>query len=435
MSAAPGTRLSLKQVQRLALTPALQQTFALLSLPGSELEEQLKQIAEENPFLSFTPRSAAETSNLGGAYDVAIQTVAATQSLGDHLISQIALMDLPPDVARLASELALNLDENGFIPEGGIAMVAAEYEVPQRIARQAVLALQSCEPTGVGALSLAECLSLQLADQGLDPRLVPLVIGHLASFLEGDLTILGPAIGVSPTMAREIAAMVRTLDPAPARAFETQDAVMRLPELQVSVTRSGGLRVELLNDPAPRLAIDAALAAARDSMEGGHYAAARALLQAIKYRGKTLLEIGQAVAQRQAAYFTSDHGEMEPLTRSEIATELGLHKSTVSRAVAGKTFLWEGQIMELASLFPARLGTAGKGATSSQAARARMLRLIAAETPQTVLSDSRICDILNNEGVDISRRTVAKYRKCLSIPSSSERRRLLSRAATARGPH
>ncbi|MDF1873479.1 RNA polymerase sigma-54 factor [Vannielia sp.] len=431
----PGTRLELRQTQRLGLTPGLQQSFSLLSMPCGDLEEFLVDLAEQNPVLQFSPRTAGPDGASGtqSAYDVAVQTVASRTSLGEHLSRQVALMSLPREVAHLAGTLAFNLDESGFVPEGGIVGVAREYDASNSVARQAVLALQACDPTGIGALSLTECLSLQLAEQGLDPTLAPLVINHLPRFLRDEPAALGLAIGISPDMVKKIAAMARMLDPAPARAFDLPEPTARVPELSITATEDGALRVELINDLTPRLSLDRDLLAAREAIAGGSVAKAEAVLRAIRFRGKTLLRIGRAIVQKQAAYFSGHSTALSPLTRTAIADELGLHKSTVGRAVDGKTLLWNGRILELSGLFPSRLGPPYGRITSSHDARARIARLITAETADTVLSDARLMDMLKDEGVDISRRTVAKYRQCLNIPPSSERRRLLARTAARRG--
>ncbi|MGR3792499.1 RNA polymerase factor sigma-54 [Vannielia sp. SX4] len=430
----PQTRLELRQTQRLAISPALQQSVAVLALGGVVLEEMIAEAASENPFLIYTPMDAA--SGISGAslsaYDVALQTVAATPSLGEHLCSQIALMDLPADVAEAAMNLAYDLDENGFLTQPDAQAVARDHGIPEIRAMQAVRALQACEPAGIGAFSLIDSVRLQMLDAGLSGERIQLILTGLPYFTKGQTNLIGPALGLTEEEAEEITELVRSLDPSPGRAFDTADPIIRVPELVVSEGKDAALEVELVNDHAPRLKIDSELAAARGDMATNHFRDARDLIAAVKYRGKTLLAVGRAVVDAQAGYFTGRSKALAPLTRSAIAERLSLHKSTVGRAIAGKTMLWRGEIIELDSLFPAAL-TAGPGKpVSSHAAQLAIARLVASEERDSVLSDEAICERLREDGVDISRRTVAKYRKCLNIPSSANRRRLLTKSAEQR---
>lgn len=402
-------------------------------LTGGALEEVIAEAAADNPFLIYKPFEGGASAAQGATpYELALQTVAARPSLGEHLSGQIALMDLSPAVDDAARRLAYDLDESGFFTQTDVAALAEEHGLSKAVAGLAVQAIQSCEPTGVGVFSLMQCIQLQLTESGLPPQRVQLVLAGLPYFSKGQTELIGPALGLTSGEAAEIVALVRSLDPAPGRAFDMAEPVVRVPELLVTEDEAAGLRVELVNDNGPRLKLDKALAQARGEKLAAHLAEARALISAVRYRGKTLLAVGKAVADAQAAFFTGRSDALAPLTRTAISDQLGLHKSTVGRAISGKTLIWRGRIIELDSLFPAALGTGSNPATSSHTAQLAISRLVAAEAPGAVLSDEQICCKLKQDGVDISRRTVAKYRKCLNIPPSSKRRRLLTQSAERR---
>ncbi len=430
----PHNRLELKQAQRLALSPVLQQSIGILALTGPSLEEFIAQAAAENPFLIYTPFEGEGFGSGQGSsqYELALQSVAARPSLGEHLSGQIALMDLADDVAEAARRLAYDLDGSGFFTQENIAEVAREHGLSEAIAGLAVRALQSCEPTGVAAFNLLQSIRLQLAESGLPPARVELVLAGLPYFSKGQTEMIGPALGLGEQEAREIAALVRSLDPAPGRAFDLAEPVVRVPELLVTETASEELSVELVNDQSPRLRLDKALMNARGEKLATYLAEAKALISAVRYRGKTLLEVGKAVVDAQAAFFTGRSEALAPLTRVAIAEEVALHKSTVGRAIAGKTLIWRGRIIEIERLFPATLAGDPDVPASSHKAQLAITRLVSAEEPGAVLSDEDIREKLRQDGVDIARRTVAKYRKWLNIPSSSKRRRLLTQSADRR---
>ena len=430
----PNNRLELKQSQRLALSPALQQSVGILALSGPSLEESMAEAAAENPFLVYTPYDwgGSDGAFRTSPYEVALQTVAARPSLGEHIAGQITLLGLPNEVAAAAKQLAYDLDENGFFTQGSESEIALEHGLPVATAIMAVRAIQGCEPSGVGAFNLTQCIKLQLSESGLSAQRVELVMAGLPYFIKDQTDMIGPALGLTAREAAEMTSLVRSLDPAPGRAFDEAEPVVRVPELLVTQTESSGLAVELINDSGPRLTLDEALVSARGEGLEAHLAQARALVSAVHFRGKTLLRIGKAVADAQAAYFTGRSKSLAPLTRSAIAERLELHKSTVGRTVGGKSLVWRGQVIEMDSLFPAALRSDGAEPTSSHAAQLEIARLVAAETAGSVLSDEAICTKLKHDGVDISRRTVAKYRKCLNIPSSSKRRRLLTQSAEQR---
>jgi RNA polymerase sigma-54 factor len=428
---------TLRPVQRQSLSVGLRQGMALLSLPALDLHAELARQAAENPFL-VVERPLPTGRILPGADDAdALGRIAATPSLADHLRTQISCMDLAPRIRALALHFAADLDDRGYLP-GTDDEIAESLGVPAADVAQARAALHACEPTGVGAATLGECLALQLIEQGVAAETAHDLVRHLGALADGRFAAVGRALGVTAEEARALAGLLRQCTPDPAGRFGTPEARPLLPELTIERTRLGGLILRLLDDPAATVSLDTALmaraAAGSAAFAPQRQAAARRLVAAVAFRSRTLLRVGEALLEAQAAYFMGKSRAPAPLRRAEIAERLGLHPATVGRAVKGRGLLFEGQVRPMGWYFPAGLSTGLAGPEnqlSQPEIMARMRDLVAAETAGTVLSDEAIALRLREDGVDIARRTVAKYRQCLHIPPSSRRRRLLARKAGA----
>lgn len=419
MSLRPG--LSQKQVQRLALTPGLRRALDLLRMPAVELAEDLARMAAENPFLSVEWRRGGG----GAAFDVALATVAARPSMVESLRQQLALMVLPERVALLADYLAGDLRDDGYL-DTPLDEYAERLDVAPADLVAALAAVQACEPTGVGARNLAECLELQLRDQGVSAALVRKVLEHLPLFGGSDLATLRRALGLPMDELRRLAGIVRGLRAQP--IGEAEDDVPQVLRADLVVTRDnrGALAVALARDALPRVRLRATMMAqgkdegfAKDARQ-----AAVALISALEMRGMTLLRVGAALVEAQHRFFALGPEHLVPLSRVALAGKLGLHPSTVGRTVAGKSLDHAGRLYPLSLFFSVALGE-GDGAetVSAFAVQQTLARIVAHEDPGAPLSDAAICERLRAEGVDITRRTVAKYRGCMRIPSSYERHR------------
>lgn len=413
------SRVRAGQVQRLALTPALREGLALLRMSALELAEAAQRIAAENPFVELLPpRPAGEA-----AHAAALEGIAAPPSRHERLLRQIAALSAPPEVRRAAALLAGALDEAGYL-DAPLEAIAAEAGLPPALAEAGLAALQACEPAGVGARDLEECLALQLRDRGFGAAEAARLVAGLDFIARDDMAGLARHLGTDAAGARAAAAVLRGLSPRPF-SDGGEPVPPLLPDLVLEEGRGGVPVVRLGRAGLPRLRLDRALLAEAEAagFGAGPQAEAAAFLAALRFRGATLLAVGRILVARQYRAFALGPEHLAPLTRAEVAAELGLHPSTVGRAVAGKAILAAGRLWPLAELFSAALPGAGGRPVSAHAVQRRLARLIAAEPPGAPLSDAELAARLAAEGVDIARRTVAKYRQSLRIPARAGRRK------------
>ncbi|MEM0936446.1 MAG: hypothetical protein AAF646_00310 [Pseudomonadota bacterium] len=429
-----GNRPELRPTLRTGLRAGLRQGMAMLALPAIDLHAELSRLAADNPFLIVDPPTSRGSGGFAGL-DIAAR-LAAPVSLADHIQTQIACMDLAPGVRALALFLAADLDQSGYL-NASDAEIAAEIGVTAPDVAAARAALQTCEPTGIGARGLAECLALQLIEKGVSKHLAHMPPRCLQLLAAGRLDEAAALLEVDAAEADALRVLLKTCTPEPAAAFAVDEARPLLPELTIEATASGTLDVRLLDDPTEAVRFDETLLSHlkhTGGPQGSDFAkesrfAARRLVTALRFRSRTLLRVGMALAEAQSMFFLGRTRAPAALSRAELAARLGLHPATVGRAVKGRGVLFSGQVRPLGWFFPAGHASGDK-ALSQTEIMARLRDLIACETPHSVLNDDAIALRLRDDGVDIARRTVAKYRKCLDIPSSSHRRRLLARKAT-----
>lgn len=411
--------LSLGMRQRAGLMPALAESLAMLRMPLADLAEFLSREAEENPLLDYRP-PVLHTGGIGGSDSSAL---AAPESRGAVLRRQIAEQRLAPDVRAVADYLTEELTDEGFLA-APCDEIAARLGLPEELIAAGLAALQRCEPTGIGARDLGECLRLQLAEAGVAPAVAAALTAHLPDAARQDWRAIARASGLSSDEIAAAGARLAGLSPRPMPPEVPAPAVL-MPEIVVRVGPRGGLAVHLADDMLPGLGL--AEAPRRVSPEARRYLAerrarARQLLGAMAYRRRTLLRVARALVARQHAFFTGGAGDLRPLTRAALAEELGLHVSTVGRALAGKSVASPQGTHPASLFFPAGVGCGDGGAMSAPAVKRHIRQMIAAEPEQAPLSDAAITAELQRMGVDIARRTVAKYRECMTIPPSFRRR-------------
>ncbi len=417
-------RLQLRQTQKLALTPVVRMSLSVLRMAPSELTEEIAREAERNPYLRHeAPRSRGLR---GGAPPSSLPEPAAREeSFQESLRSQLAQMDLAPAIAALALFLVSELREDGIL-DTGLGELAAETGAPLADLETALSALQACEPAGIGARDLPECLKLQLIDLGLPEADAVATVAEMALFAARDWAAIARRLGIDRAEAEHRAGLLRRLSPRP---VSTADAapVLSQPDLILTRDALGTLGVALSARHLPRVSVDTTLLA---GLPGKRFAPellerARAYVAALEQRGRTLTRIGAWLIAHQAGFFLRGPEELRPATRVQLAAELGLHPATVGRAIAGKSIDVDGRIWPLAQFFSAAL-PGPDGDVSARAVQRRILALVASEPPGRPLSDAALAEALRAEGVDIARRTVAKYRQGLRIPATSTRRRLAS---------
>ncbi|MEO8132647.1 MAG: RNA polymerase factor sigma-54 [Betaproteobacteria bacterium] len=354
---------------------------------------------------------------------------AATATLREHLLGQLGVTTLSVRDRTLVATLIDALDEDGYLstPLEEIATIApAEMEVEPEEWRAALSLLQHFDPVGVGARSPSECLCLQLRAL---PEKTParelslrLVEHHLQLLAARDYVRLKRLLRCDDDALRAAQTLIRSLDPRPGACHSAADAHYVIPDVIVAKTR--GVWTARLNEGAiPKLRLHQLYASlmrrARDAQSApmaGQLQEAKWLIKNVQQRFETILRVAQAIVERQRHFF--DHGEvaMRPLVLREIADILGLHESTISRVTTQKYMLTPKGTFELKYFFGSFVSTESGGAASATAIRALIRQLIAAETPKTPLTDSKLAEMLGEQGIIVARRTVAKYRESLQIP-------------------
>lgn len=456
------------------MTPQLRQAIRLLQLSAVELEAELAAAVESNPLLDWTETAISVSTNDTGVVsetsgsepehlppeaewstdgepwyerlgpadnddDTPIaEQVAESDTLHDHLLWQLHLSPLSPRDRMIGVALIEAIDDDGYLrePLESIAASLADTMACDEEEITTVLhQIQQFDPVGIGARSLGECLRLQLAQFSLDTpgkslahqlangpleRLPRIGVAGLAAELKLDLSEAETAVQ-----------LLRSLDPRPgaqigAIASDTYIA----PDLVI--WRQHGLwRVALADGMRPRISIHRGYenllrhASGSDaSYLRGHLQEARWLLKSLEARGETLIKVARCLIRQQAAFLEFGDSALRPLTLREVAAEIGLHESTVSRAIARKYARTPRGTVPLRAFFASGIETGTGGEASSTAIQAMIRRLIEAENPRKPLSDARLAETLKATGVPVARRTVAKYREAMSIPSSQDRVRI-----------
>jgi RNA polymerase sigma-54 factor len=398
--------------------------------------EETPNFADEHGFGEEHSGTGSSSRRDDDERDDFTQFAAAEPTLHEHLLAQLALTGLTERDKRIAELIIGHLDEDGYLKQdleelresAASAMPDIEIEDLQIAMRH----VHNMEPTGVGARDVAECLELQLRalPESTPHResAIALVTKHLDVLAARDFNRLKRLLAVSEDDLRDVRSLILTLDPKPGRAFGQGDVRYVVPD--VVVRKSGGRWSAALNrDAMPRLRINKMYAdilqASREN--GGKHLSgqlqeARWLIKNVQQRFDTILRVTQAIVDRQKNFF--EHGEvaMRPLVLREIAESVGLHESTISRVTTQKYMLTPRGIFELKYFFGSHVSTDTGGACSATAIRALIKQLVAAEDVRKPLSDHRISDILGQQGIQVARRTVAKYREAMHIQPANLRK-------------
>ncbi|MGI8894064.1 MAG: RNA polymerase factor sigma-54 [Casimicrobiaceae bacterium] len=482
--------LQLKLSQHLTLTPQLQQSIRLLQLSTIELNAEVERLLQENPLLereegdddgppqefplagTAPPTTTVERpsreerdsdglngadvaptrddlpdvtdfSDFGGGGsdgdwgggnssseddDFSPQQIAAS-SLRDHLLGQLALLNLPERDRQIIAALIDAVDDDGYLGSSLDEMAEMFSENDALEPEELTIALkflQSFEPPGVGARDPAECLGLQLkalpACTPFRAEALKVVEGHLPLLANRDFTKLKRVLHMDDAGVRAVRELIRSLHPRPGASFAKDEANYVVPDVLVRKVR--GQWVATLNEAAmPKLRLNRIYAdiLTRNRESSNQQLAAQLqeakwLIRNVAQRFETILRVAQAIVERQRRFF--EHGEvaMRPMVLREIAEMLSLHESTISRVTTQKYMLTARGTFELKYFFGSHVATDSGGAASATAIRALIKQLIAAEDPKIPLTDSKIAELLGDQGILVARRTIAKYREALSIP-------------------
>jgi len=366
------------------------------------------------------------------------QRLSGAATLRDHLFAQLSVSGL--DGARLAAAGVLidSVDEGGYL-RCDLVETAERLGCDAPFLESILGVLQGFEPTGIFARDVAECLRLQLIERDrFDPAMAALV-DNLDLLARRDMAALRRVCGVDDEDLREMIAEIRGLTPRPGAAFGGEPTAPVTPDVIIREGPGGLWNVELNSDTLPRLLVDRRYfarvsAGARTDAEkvfvSDCFSQANWLLKCLDQRARTILKVASEIVRQQDGFLAYGVSHLRPLNLRTVAEAIGMHESTVSRVTSNKFVSTPRGVFELKFFFTASISSTGDGeAHSAESVRHRIRQLIDAERPgDNVHSDDRIVEILKGSGVDIARRTVAKYRESMRIPSSTDRRRMLATA-------
>ncbi|MEM1288983.1 MAG: RNA polymerase factor sigma-54 [Pseudomonadota bacterium] len=409
----------------------------------SELEVSAEAIADkfDAPADSLFPEDLDQSlpiSRTGGSDAESdprafLENLAETgQSLHDHLANQLGeYVDGQTD--RLVGMTVIDeIDENGYF-KGSLDDIAERLAVPQSHVEQILKLVQSFDPVGVGARSLEECLTIQLMEQGrFDPAMQALV-ENLELAAKREFNRLVSICGVDKEDLADMLVELRALDPKPGRGFQGAPITLVVPDILVREEPGGFWGVELNQETVPRLIVNRAYYARIDrtslTVEEKTYLSeklqsANWLIKSLDQRARTMIKVGKEIVRQQDGFFVHGVEHLKPLTLKQIADAIDMHESTVSRVTSNKYIATPRGTFEMKFFFTSAIAASDGGdAHAAEAVRQKIKRLIDAEKPDAILSDDQIVRSLMEDGIDIARRTVAKYREAMRIPSSVQRRR------------
>jgi len=455
--------LQLKLGQSLAMTPQLQQAIRLLQLPVLDLNAQIQEALEENIMLEMEDLpDAPQTSNETTAEVRTIQAednwqsnqVQQTQdggwngegrplsdfadesgqSLREHLLWQIEIEDFTPRQAVIGEAIVDSISDDGYLSvalDEVLNYIDDDPAVSLDEVEETLAKVQKLDPIGVGARSIPECLVLQL--QQLDPATPGLALAIELANDKLDLVAdrnygeLRRSLRTSEEELHDAVALVKSCNPKPGLAVSSESAEYVIPDVFVRKV-DGRWQVEISPTGVPRLSVNQQYA--RLLRGSGDHAVlrtqlqeARWLIRSLEIRNETVTKVATSIVARQTEFLEHGDEAMKPMVLRDIAEEIGMHESTISRVTTNKYMHTPRGVFEFKYFFSSHLSSATGEDQSSTSVRAKIRKLIAAENPAKPLSDSKITNLLAEEGITVARRTVAKYREAMNIASSSDRRR------------
>ena len=478
-------KLHLKLSQKLIMTPSLQQAIKLLQLSKLELQEVLNQELLENPLLEESAEEAKQEEAEAEAqektqteeeakaaeppkekdkdsfeeidYDAYFQdyieygynprgmgeeheefpienTLTRPPNLTDHLTWQLSMSDASPRIKEIGAFIIGNIDEDGYLRATNEEIAAAAGYDPAEV-EKAVDAVQSLDPIGVGARDLRECLLLQLAFLEADDPLVEIIIrDHWEMFMQRHFVQLAKVLGIDMKALEGIVEVIKHLDPKPGRKYSNERAIYVEPD--VYVQKVGDEYVIVLNeDGMPKLRINGSYRSMLNSMDSKQdgetvnyikdkIRSAVWLIKSLDQRQRTIYKVAESIVKHQREFLERGIDYLRPLVLRDVADDIQMHESTVSRVVSNKYMHTPRGLFLMKYFFHSGIDSDTGEDISSLTVKKKIQSYIEAEDPRKPLSDSKIMKILNDEGINIARRTVAKYRDELNIPSSTDRKQV-----------
>jgi RNA polymerase sigma-54 factor len=408
-----------------------------------DADRDLSPAVEQNKLeamgLSDSAWSGVGGGEAGGEASNIEAYVAGQTTLSDFLGQQLALATDDPVERMIGTGIIDAIDEAGYLRESAEEIADRLGASLERV-EKVISLVQTFEPTGIGARDLAECIALQLRElDRFDPAMQAMV-ANLPLVARRDFAALRKICGVDDEDLRDMLAEIRRLDPKPGRAFGGAPVQPVAPDVIVRAARDGSWLIELNSESLPRVLVNQTYAATVSRKGGADedrtflsqcLQTANWLTKSLEQRARTILKVSTEIVRRQDAFLALGVEHLRPLNLKNIADAVGLHESTVSRVTSNKYMATPRGLFELKYFFTASIAAHGGGdAHSAEAVRFKIKQMIDAEEPDAILSDDAIVERLKAQNIDIARRTVAKYRESLRIPSSVERRREKQSAAS-----
>jgi len=382
----------------------------------------------------------------GSGDDVNIEAFLANDvSLREHLAAQVPLV-LKEPVERLIGQYLVDMvDEAGYLPGADLGAIAEKLGAPQPQVEKVLASLQTLDPPGVFARSLAECLALQLKEQNRYDPIISRFLENLHLLAGHNIPALRKAVGIEMDELLEIIAEIKKLNPKPGLKFGSVQLQPVVPDVLVRAAPDGTWIIELNTDTLPRVLVNrtylTTVSKATGSAADRNYLleclqTANWLVKSLDQRARTILRVAEEIVRQQDGFFTHGVQYLRPLNLRTVADAISMHESTVSRVTSNKYMATPRGIFEMKYFFTSAIASADDEGEShsSEAVRHRIKQMIDGETPASVLSDDKIVEKLKSDGIEIARRTVAKYRDAMRIPSSVQRRRdkrLIERVGSA----
>lgn len=460
-----GYDFRLEQKQKLIMTPELQQAIKLLQFSAVELADYVNQVLLENPLLEISDeskRTETETTNVGkeeidwqeyiresGHNDLTLQYLPREEqedftleniipketSLPEYLLFQLGCMQLNAQEQEIGRYLIGNIDSAGYLSVP-TAEVARDLRVAEELVKMVLRLVQSFDPPGVGARSLQECLLIQLEQKNIvNQALLRLVEKHLPDLGKGKITKVAAALNLPIARVQELADLLKQLNPKPGELFGSGEKTRYIiPD--VVIERVADEFVILVNDSlVPRLSINKTYSNILNSsashqvdQETKNFVEKKMnqalwLIRSIEQRRMTIYRVTEALLKKQMSFFRKGIMHLQPLTMREVAEEIDIHESTVSRAVAQKYVQTPHGIFEFKFFFSKGFNTVMGPAASAESIKRLLAELLQKEDPAKPYSDQKLVELLQEQGIKIARRTVTKYREELGVLSSAQRRR------------
>lgn len=479
--------LQLRLGQQLAMTPQLQQAIRLLQLSTLELQQEIQQAIDANPLLEqedesdiatpdvsddedFTPPDSSEemaqaqenmpeelpmdttwdevystagsttSSGLMNSDDESVYQGETTETLQDYLLWQMRLTPFSEQDAAIALAIIDSIDESGYLSDSLNDIqqaVSTEDELIEMDEIEAVLKrIQHFDPIGVAARSVQECLLIQLSQFSAGTPWLEearqVIKDHMDLLGARDYRNLARKLQLKEAELKDVLQLIQTLEPRPGSRVMPSESTYVIPDVAV-LKKNGRWVVELNPDAMPKIRINETYASmarhARNSSDSqfirSHLQEAKWFIKSLESRNETLLKVANCIVKQQQDFFEYGEEAMKPMVLNDVAEEVEMHESTISRVTTQKYMHTPRGIFELKYFFSSHVNTDSGGECSSTAIRTLIKKLVAAENPAKPLSDSKIADLLTEQGIMVARRTIAKYRESLSIPPSSQRKRLL----------